>query len=64
MILAIMVVRSTVWGQQPKKLCRHMSSEMSSECSRAFAKTSVVSENWYDNVKVQKYKQELNHSDL
>ena len=59
-----MVVRSPVWGQQPKKLCPHMSLEMSSGCSRAFAKTSVVSENLYDNVKVQQYKQELNHSDL
>ena len=37
---------------------------MSLGCSRAFAKRSVVSENWCNNVKVQKYKQELNRSDL
>ena len=51
-------------GRQPKKLSHHMSSEMSFECSRVFVKQSVVNENWYDNVKVQKYKQELNRSDL
>jgi len=37
---------------------------MSLGCSRAFAKRSVVSENWCDDVKVQKYKQELNRLDL
>ena len=39
-------------------------SEISLECSRVFVKESVVNENWYDNVKVQKHKQELNRSDL
>ena len=52
-------------GQQPKKLCHHnMSSEMSLGCTRVFVKRSVVNKNWYDYVKVQKYKQELNRSDL
>ena len=31
---------------------------------RVFVKQSVVNENWYGNVKVQKYRQELNRSDL
>ena len=52
-----------VWGQQPKKLCHHMSSEMSLECSRVFVKRSVVNKNWHDGVKVQKYKRKLNCSD-
>ena len=37
-----------------------MSSEMSLGCSRVFVKKSAVNENRYDDVKVQKYKQELN----
>ena len=46
------------------RLCHHMSSEMSLECSRVFVKRSVVNVKWYDSVKVQNYKQELNRSDL
>ena len=41
-----------------------MSSEMSLGCSRIFVKRIVVNENPYDDVKVEKYKQELNRSDL
>ena len=64
MMQVVKVVRCTVLSQQPKELCHHVSSEMSLECSRVFVKRSVVNENWHDSVKVQKFKQELNRSDL